>query len=197
MVARLLWEQDVAGSNPVTPTAKQVSPALTSQPPPQGGFFIACRVVCESGAKNPLARACLSHDFPSVTPYLPSPSPYLFHRSPRTATSSPWCIVCRQIPLVIPLDTPIKTQRKQKPPSFLGELAAVSYVRDCTKRDEWIDPNPKQVLFASDGPSPAGVPPRATMSNCAYKSRRYMRWLQEELVNPANGNQYDGNLEAV
>ena len=166
-------------------------------PPPQGGFFIACRVVCESGAKNPLARACLSHDFPSVTPYLPSPSPYLFHRSLRTATSSPWCIVCRQIPLVIPLDTPIKTQRKQKPPSFLGELAAVSYVRDCTKRDEWIDPNPKQVLFASDGPSPAGVPPRATMSNCAYKSRRYMRWLQEELVNPANGNQYDGNLEAV
>ena len=40
MVARLLWEQDVAGSNPVTPIAKQVSPALTSQPPTQGGFFV-------------------------------------------------------------------------------------------------------------------------------------------------------------
>ena len=98
---------------------------------------------------------------------------------------------------MIPLDTPIKTQRKQTPPPILGELAAVSYVRNCTSRGEWIDPKPKQVLFPSDGPSPAGVPPRATMSNCAYKSRRYMRWLQEELVNPANGNQYDGNLEAV
>jgi hypothetical protein len=40
LVARLLWEQDVAGSNPVTPTAKQVSPALTSKPPTQGGFFV-------------------------------------------------------------------------------------------------------------------------------------------------------------
>ncbi len=189
MVARLLWEQDVAGSNPVTPIAKQVSPTLTSQPPSQGGFFIAWRGLCESGAKNPLARACLSHDFPSITPYLPSPSPYLFHRSPRTATSSPWCIVCRQIPFVIPLDTPIKTQREQKAPSVHGELAAVSFVRDCTKRDECMAPNPKQALFASDDPSPVGIPPRATLSNCAYKSCRNLCWLQEELVNPASGNQ--------
>jgi hypothetical protein len=35
------------------------------------------------------------------------------------------------------------------------------------------------------------------MTNSALKCRKYMRWLQEELVNPANGNQYDGNLEAV
>jgi hypothetical protein len=83
------------------------------------------------------------------------------------------------------------------PPPILRDYVAISYVRNCTSRGEWIDPKPKQVLFPSDGPSPAGVPPRATMSNCAYKSRRYMRRLQEELVNPANGNQYDGTLEAV
>jgi hypothetical protein len=98
---------------------------------------------------------------------------------------------------VIPLETPIKTQRKQKPPSFLGDLAAISYVRDCTNRGEWIDPKPKQVLSPSDGPSPAGVPTRREMTNSALKCRKYMRWLQEELVNPANGNQYDGTLEAV
>ena len=40
-IAILLREQNVAGSNPVTPTAKQVSPTLTSEPPTQGGFFIA------------------------------------------------------------------------------------------------------------------------------------------------------------
>ena len=40
-IAILLREQNVAGSNPVTPIAKQVSPALTSEPPTQGGFFVA------------------------------------------------------------------------------------------------------------------------------------------------------------
>ena len=64
MVARLLWEQDVAGSNPVTPTAKQVSPVLTSQPPTQGGFFIALRVVCGQGVvrahENPVLTTRLS-----------------------------------------------------------------------------------------------------------------------------------------
>ncbi|EAU70708.1 hypothetical protein BL107_11586 [Synechococcus sp. BL107] len=35
------------------------------------------------------------------------------------------------------------------------------------------------------------------MTNSALKYRKYMRWLQEELVDPANGNQNDGNLEAV
>jgi hypothetical protein len=39
-MAVVLWEQDVAGSNPVTPTAKPVSPALTFQPPTQGGFLL-------------------------------------------------------------------------------------------------------------------------------------------------------------
>jgi hypothetical protein len=57
LVARLLWEQDVAGSNPVTPTAKPVSPALTSQPPTQGGFFIACRVVVVNVRKALIAKA--------------------------------------------------------------------------------------------------------------------------------------------
>ena len=100
-------------------------------------------------------------------------------------------------PLVIPLDTPIKTQRKRTCPPHLGELAAISWVRDCTSRGEWIDPKPKQLLLVADGPSPAGAPPRNTRANLALKSRKYMRWLQEELVNPANGNQYDGDLEAV
>jgi len=48
----LLWEQDVAGSNPVTPTAKPVSPALAYEPPTQGGFFIACRVIGASGVQS-------------------------------------------------------------------------------------------------------------------------------------------------
>ena len=98
---------------------------------------------------------------------------------------------------MIPLDTPIRTERTRTRPPFLGELAAVSIVRDCTSRGVWIDPKPKQVLFPSDGPSPAGVPNRRQRTNSALKSRKYMRWLQEELVNPANGNQYDGDLEAV
>ena len=61
MVARLLWEQDVAGSNPVTPIAKQVSPALTSEPPTQGGFFIDgqifLRVPCEKASSRELTFA--------------------------------------------------------------------------------------------------------------------------------------------
>ena len=110
---------------------------------------------------------------------------------------APGASPAQRFPLTIPLDTPIKTSRKQAPPAFLGIKSATSFVRDCTSRDEWIDPSPKQVLLPADGPTPAGVPPRSTRSNCALKARRYMRWLQEELVNPANGNQYEGHLEAV
>ena len=98
---------------------------------------------------------------------------------------------------LIPLDTPIKTQIKRTLPSHLDEFAAISWVRDCTSRGEWIDPKPKQLLLVADGPSPAGAPPRIKRATSALKARKYMRWLQEELVNPANGNQYDGDLEAV
>ena len=67
MVARLLWEQDVAGSNPVTPIAKQVSPALTSEPPTQGGFFIALRLMCGQGVvrahENPVLTTRLSEHY--------------------------------------------------------------------------------------------------------------------------------------
>ena len=42
LVARLLWEQDAAGSNPVSPMRKKVSPQLTSLPLRKGRFFIAC-----------------------------------------------------------------------------------------------------------------------------------------------------------
>ena len=98
---------------------------------------------------------------------------------------------------LIPLDTPIKTQIKRTLPSHLDEFAAISWVRDCTSRGEWIDPKPKSPLLVADRPFPAGAPSRNTRANLAFKSRRYLRWLQEELVNPVNGNQYDGDLEAV
>jgi hypothetical protein len=39
LVARLLWEQDAAGSNPVSPMPQKVSPQLTSPPLRKGRFF--------------------------------------------------------------------------------------------------------------------------------------------------------------
>ena len=41
LVARLLWEQDAAGSNPVSPMRLKVSPQLTPPPLRKGRFFIA------------------------------------------------------------------------------------------------------------------------------------------------------------
>ncbi len=52
MVARLLWEQDAAGSNPVSPMPQKVSPQLIYPPLRRGRFFIACARVCQSGAKK-------------------------------------------------------------------------------------------------------------------------------------------------
>ena len=40
LVARLLWEQDAAGSNPVSPMRLKVSPQLTSLPLRKGRFFV-------------------------------------------------------------------------------------------------------------------------------------------------------------
>ena len=40
MVARLLWEQDAAGSNPVSPMPRDARSQLAVQPPESGGFFV-------------------------------------------------------------------------------------------------------------------------------------------------------------
>ena len=39
MVARLLWEQDAAGSNPVSPMRSKTSPQLVFKPSRKGRFF--------------------------------------------------------------------------------------------------------------------------------------------------------------
>ena len=41
LVARLLWEQDAAGSNPVSPMQSETSPQLVFEPFRKGRFFIA------------------------------------------------------------------------------------------------------------------------------------------------------------
>ena len=46
LVARLLWEQDAAGSNPVSPMRSETSSQLVFKPSRKGRFFIACARVC-------------------------------------------------------------------------------------------------------------------------------------------------------
>ena len=53
LVARLLWEQDAAGSNPVSPMRSKTSPQLVFQPSHKGRFFMACEHLCQNVAKNP------------------------------------------------------------------------------------------------------------------------------------------------
>ena len=40
LVARLLWEQDAAGSNPVSPMRSETSPQLVFKPSRKGRFFL-------------------------------------------------------------------------------------------------------------------------------------------------------------
>ena len=46
LVARLLWEQDAAGSNPVSPMQSETSPQLVFKPSRKGRFFITRARVC-------------------------------------------------------------------------------------------------------------------------------------------------------
>ena len=63
LVARLLWEQDAAGSNPVSPMRSETSPQLVFKPSRKGRFFIAHRHLCQSGAKTSPSLPLLWHDF--------------------------------------------------------------------------------------------------------------------------------------
>ena len=52
LVARLLWEQDAAGSNPVSPMRSEARPQLVFRPSRKGRFFIACEHLCQSGTNG-------------------------------------------------------------------------------------------------------------------------------------------------
>ena len=63
MVARLLWEQDAAGSNPVSPMRSETSPQLVSEPSLKGRFFIADELLRAKRAYSHLIAILFAHDF--------------------------------------------------------------------------------------------------------------------------------------
>ena len=73
MVARLLWEQDAAGSNPVSPMRSETSPQLVFKPSRKGRFFY-----CSPCSSKLLEGA--SHS--AVAPEIP--------RSPLSSRSQTW-----------------------------------------------------------------------------------------------------------
>ena len=93
LVARLLWEQDAAGSNPVSPMHQKVSPQLTSLPLRKGRFFYCCPQVRSKGVQTPQnqsspQRVFNIHQTPTPTWQCPS-SP--FRSSPTPPTNKDAC----------------------------------------------------------------------------------------------------------
>ncbi|ABB35480.1 hypothetical protein Syncc9605_1731 [Synechococcus sp. CC9605] len=52
----LLWEQDAAGSNPVSPMRSETSPQLVFKPSRKGRFFIAYAQVCAKREQSHLTK---------------------------------------------------------------------------------------------------------------------------------------------
>ena len=51
-----LWEQDAAGSNPVSPMRSETSPQLVFKPSRKGRFFIAYAQVCAKREQSHLTK---------------------------------------------------------------------------------------------------------------------------------------------
>ena len=65
LVARLLWEQDAAGSNPVSPMRSETSPQLVVKPSRKGRFFLVTSTCAKEVPKPPNQPRCIGTTSPT------------------------------------------------------------------------------------------------------------------------------------